>query len=91
MRFPNYQNISLTKTDFGNIATYKKGPFGSSLKKEIFVPKGKDTIKVYEQQNAIEHNHLLERYFISHEYYKKMKSIKKFIEFKIRLGVQDNG
>lgn len=74
MRFPIFQNFPLKKTNFGNIATYKKGPFGSSLKKEIFVPKGIDTIKVYEQQNAIEHDHTLERYFISYDYYLKMKS-----------------
>lgn len=37
----------------GEMADYKKGPFGSALKKEIFVPEGIDTVKVYEQQNAI--------------------------------------
>ena len=34
------------------MADYKKGPFGSALKKEIFVPKSKDSVKVYEQQNV---------------------------------------
>jgi len=26
-----------------------KGPFGGDIKKSLFVPKGKDTLKVYEQ------------------------------------------
>lgn len=32
---------------FNDVADYKKGPFGSALKKEIFVPKSNDTVKVY--------------------------------------------
>lgn len=31
----------------------RRGPFGSSLKKAFFVPKDKNTYKVYEQGNAI--------------------------------------
>ncbi|NQP54925.1 restriction endonuclease subunit S [Streptococcus suis] len=31
----------------------KRGPFGSSITKTMFVPKGDDTYKVYEQGNAI--------------------------------------
>ena len=50
---------------FEELADYKKGPFGSALKKEIFVPKSNDTVKVYEQQNAIGHDWKLERYIIS--------------------------
>lgn len=59
---------------FEELADYKKGPFGSALKKEIFVPKSNDTVKVYEQQNAIGHDWKLERYFITNDYFKKMKS-----------------
>ena len=33
----------------GDLGDYKKGPFGSSLTKSMFVEKGVDTIKVYEQ------------------------------------------
>lgn len=69
-KFPDWE-----EKVFGNIADYKKGPFGSALKKEIFVPKTKETVKVYEQQNAIYKDWKLERYFISNEYYQsKMKS-----------------
>ena len=38
----------------GDIGVYKKGPFGSSLTKSMFVPKGPKAIKVYEQKNAIQ-------------------------------------
>ena len=60
---------------FNDVADYKKGPFGSALKKEIFVPKSNDTVKVYEQQNAISKDWKLERYFVTNEYFQsKMKS-----------------
>lgn len=54
-----------------SIGSYKKGPFGSSLKKSIFVPKTENAIKVYEQKNAINKNHLLGSYYISKEYFEK--------------------
>ena len=59
---------------FGEMADYKKGPFGSALKKEIFVPKSKDSVKVYEQQNAINKDWKLERYFITKEYANKSRN-----------------
>lgn len=53
---------------------YKKGPFGSALTKSMFVEKGDDTVKVYEQKNAIQKNHELGEYYISRDYYEsKMK------------------
>ena len=59
---------------FGNIGDYRKGPFGSALTKNIFVPKGDGTIKVYEQKNAIHKNVNLGNYYISKEYFEeKMK------------------
>lgn len=53
---------------FGDLADYKKGPFGSALKKDIFVPRDEATVKVYEQQHAINKDWTLERYFITKEY-----------------------
>ena len=47
-----------------DIGIYRKGPFGSSLTKSMFVPKGDDTVKVYEQKNAIQKNHTLGSYYI---------------------------
>lgn len=69
-QFPDWEE----KT-FNDVADYKKGPFGSALKKEIFVPKSNDTVKVYEQQNAISKEWKHERYFVTNEYFQsKMKS-----------------
>ena len=58
-----------------DIGIYKKGPFGSSLTKSMFVPKGTDTVKVYEQKNAIQRDHTLGTYYITRQYYEsKMKN-----------------
>ena len=58
----------------GNVGLYKKGPFGSSLTKSMFVPKSKSTVKVYEQKNAIQKDYTLGDYYISQDYYlSKMK------------------
>ncbi len=54
-----------------DIGIYKKGPFGSSLTKSMFVSKGNDTIKVYEQKNAIKKDHTLGNYYITREYYEE--------------------
>lgn len=56
---------------FAEFGSYKKGPFGSALTKSMFVPKGKDTIKVYEQKNAIQKDATLGEYYITKEYYEK--------------------
>ena len=61
---------------FGNLADYKKGPFGSALKKDIFVQRDETTVKVYEQQNAISKDWKLERYFITKEYAQKLSGFK---------------
>ena len=61
----------------GELAEYKKGPFGSAITKDMFVPKSDDSVKVYEQQNAIEKDWSLERYFLPKEYVlTKLKSFK---------------
>ena len=36
-----------------DLAFYRKGPFGSSLTKSMFVPYSNNSIKVYEQKNAV--------------------------------------
>ena len=35
-----------------SVAFYKKGPFGSSITKSMFIPESENAIKVYEQKNA---------------------------------------
>ncbi len=58
-----------------DIGIYRKGPFGSSLTKSMFVPKGADAVKVYEQKNAIQKDHTLGTYYITRQYYEsKMRS-----------------
>ena len=57
-----------------DLAFYKKGPFGSSLTKAMFVPKGDDTYKVYEQKNAIQKDCTLGTYYISKEKYDSLYS-----------------
>ena len=49
-----------------------RGPFGSALKKEYFVPKGLDTYKVYEQKHAIQKDVSLGAYYISSDRYQSM-------------------
>ena len=56
-----------------DLAAYRKGPFGSSLTKSMFVPKGADSVKVYEQKNAIQKDWRLGDYYISKEKYLGMQ------------------
>lgn len=56
---------------FDEFGIYKKGPFGSALTKSIFVPKSDDTIKVYEQKNAIQKDASLGDYYITKQYFEK--------------------
>ncbi len=55
----------------------KRGPFGGSLRKDIFVSEG---YLVYEQKNAIHNDFKHERYYITKEKYLEM------IGFKVRQG-----
>lgn len=50
-------------------ASMTKGPFGSDIKKSLFVPKSKETYKVYIQANAIEKDISLGDYYISKDYF----------------------
>lgn len=62
---------------FGNLGSYRKGPFGSALTKSIFIKDSANAIKVYEQKNAIKKDASLGDYFISREYYEdKMKNFR---------------
>ena len=58
-----------------------KGPFGGDIKKSLFVPKGKDTLKVYEQgvvlKNDINHG----TYYISKEHFES-----KLKRFEVKTG-----
>lgn len=56
------------------VARMTKGPFGSDMKKDLFVPKGENTYKVYIQINAIQKNQSLGEYYISKEYFDRKVS-----------------
>lgn len=58
----------------GEIAEYKKGPFGSAITKSMFIPKGNGAIKVYEQKNAIKKDASLGTYYISKQYFEEKLS-----------------
>lgn len=58
----------------GDVGLFKKGPFGSALTKSIFVQKGQDTVKVYEQQHAIKKDNELGTYYITREYFDEKMS-----------------
>jgi type I restriction enzyme S subunit len=58
----------------GEIGLFKKGPFGSALTKSMFVPKSESTVKVYEQQHAIQKDASLGTYYISREYFDEKMS-----------------
>ena len=73
-QYEYYRNIILhsckdaqTKT-LGQICNFVRGPFGGSLKKEIFTDKG---YAVYEQQHAI-YGKFEFRYFVDEQKYKEM-------------------
>ena len=53
---------------------FLRGPFGSALKKSLFVPKSEDAYKVYEQGVVLEKNSNIGRYYISKDYYENNMS-----------------
>lgn len=56
-----------------DIATYKKGPFGSAVTVDMFIEKGENTFKFYEQKNAIQGDASLGWYYLSYEDYRGLK------------------
>lgn len=77
---PHYEQVPFEVPEgwvwckLGDLAFYKKGPFGSSLTKSMFVAQSDNTYKVYEQKNAIQKDHKLGSYFISKEKYESLIS-----------------
>ncbi|MDN5554168.1 restriction endonuclease subunit S [Prevotella sp.] len=57
-----------------DLALYRKGPFGSSLTKSMFVPKCDNSVKVYEQKNAIQKDFTLGNYYVSQNKFHNMQS-----------------
>ena len=74
-QYSHYRDKMLTPKDdvavetLGNICRFVRGPFGGTLKKEIFKPTG---YAVYEQQHAI-YRKLEFRYYIDKQKYEELK------------------
>ena len=71
----NYQSRILIRSDWpvvrlGDVCIFKRGPFGGSLKKEIFVKQG---FAIYEQSHAISQDFRNFRYFIDENKFDQMK------------------
>lgn len=62
---PDWQMVEL-----GEVCDFKRGPFGGSLKKEIFVGDG---YKIYEQKNAIQNNFEIGDYYIDKNKFEEMR------------------
>jgi type I restriction enzyme S subunit len=70
LRFPEFQNAGeWEETTLGELAKLVRGPFGGSLKKEIFVASG---YAVYEQQHAIYSDFSFFRYHITAEKFREL-------------------
>ena len=57
-----------------NNAAIKRGPFGSSITKSMFVPKGQDTFKIYEQGNAIRKDINYGSYYITKDKFESLRA-----------------
>jgi type I restriction enzyme S subunit len=70
-RFPEFQNAPpWQEKKFNDICKFVRGPFGGSLKKDMFV---KDGYAVYEQSHAIHQNFDSFRYYITKEKFNQLK------------------
>jgi type I restriction enzyme M protein len=67
-RIPIYPNWPIA--ELGDVCIFKRGPFGGSLKKEIFVKNG---YAVYEQSHAISNDFSNFRYFITDNKFNEMR------------------
>ncbi|EDX82664.1 Type I restriction modification DNA specificity domain protein [Synechococcus sp. PCC 7335] len=71
MNLPHdWKLVSLSEIASSEKGAIRRGPFGGSLKKSMFVESG---FKVYEQQNAIRDDFQIGHYFINDEKYKEME------------------
>lgn len=76
----NYKPImkidhSCDMTTLGNVCDFVRGPFGGSLKKEIFVDQG---YLVYEQRHAITNDFTYQKYFIDEKKFQEMRRFEVF-------------
>lgn len=67
-QIPKWNRVSLSTL----CSSIVRGPFGSALKKELFVSETSETRKVYEQKNAIDQSHTIGSYYISKEKFQEL-------------------
>lgn len=60
---------------------FLRGPFGSALKKSLYVPKTEETYKVYEQSVVLQQDKTLGEYYISKDYFENSLS-----KFEVKTG-----
>jgi type I restriction enzyme S subunit len=65
-----WQYMSVDEFSSGSRNAIKRGPFGSTLRKEFFVSSG---VKIYEQQHAINDDFSLGHYYISQEKFETLR------------------
>jgi len=73
-----YKTQELSQTNWpmvelGEVAVFTRGPFGSSIKRSVCVPKGINTFKVYEQGNVIQNDFKRGEYYLIEEQFKELK------------------
>lgn len=73
-KWRNNKNSEWKKLTLNDVADYKKGPFGSSITKSMFVPKDISTYKVYEQGNAIRKTINYGNYYINEQKFQQLRS-----------------
>jgi len=59
--------------ELGEVASFTRGPFGSSIKRSVCVPKGVNTYKIYEQGNVIQNDFVRGEYYITQEQFYELK------------------
>lgn len=73
--FPKeWEAARLTEICMKEDAAIKRGPFGSAIKKSMFVPKSTDTFKVYEQGNAIQKSIDYGNYFMPDSEFERLSA-----------------
>ena len=65
-----WRYMSVDEFSSGSRNAIKRGPFGSTLRKEFFVSSG---VKIYEQQHAINNDFSLGHYYISQEKFETLR------------------
>lgn len=75
-RYRSSKNSKKSKwkmVEMGEVASFLRGPFGSSIKRSVCVPKAVNTYKVYEQGNVIQKDFNRGEYYISKEKFKELE------------------